>query len=305
MLRKSILALFFFGIGAVSGAKAQTSRLAIKAEHPKADTVWSGSYFPDLFGGLNLTTEDHDISLGIKWDRLVGIQDIEQSLAVELYRRSHRYRFQFLHPKWHGLCNGWAVATQRHPVPREKTLIAADGSAIHFSSFEIQGLLSYFYATQNDRNLREMWGSRCRRRDENAGKCRAIQAHEFHQALTEDFGRDWIADIRRNHKVSNHPILRYQAEVESERLLANGNRRFTYSNRVHYLDNYYFKEGTKVNGHPLQKTLIRNYRYLIEIDSTGKVVTSHWKTRDRPEFLWRMHKVSFEGRWSRLQELIP
>jgi hypothetical protein len=300
MLKVSPLSLLFLlGLTLASGeCPAQSGSLKL-AELPRhgelrrGEHAWSGSFFPDLIGGLERASQKSE-PLDQKWLRLTG--DAKTAAWLKLDLKLRRKGF-FFTPYWVGFCNGWSLAATRHPLPRDKTVKTASGEALQFSSYELQALATWYYAAIPTKKAMETLGDDCSQETLDFGECRPLEAHVFHTRLAEGLakGEAWIADIHIDPRIDNHPILAYDA-----RELSPGE----YETVVTYLDHYYFKKGRWKDGKPSRRTFQRTYRYRIVTDAEGRAISSEWLTRQRPNFIWRMKETGFEKGFEILGQLL-
>lgn len=290
MLQVTLKTLSFLVLGlALASGESRAQSAVLKGQ----ERAWSGSFFPDLIGGLERASDKSE-PLDRKWLRLTGDKEAAAWLEEDLALR----RKGFLLPAyWTGYCNGWSMAATRHPLPRDKTVKDAEGRPVHFSSYELQALATWYYAAIPSRDDFETIGRDTTQEDHKFGDNRPLEAHVFHTRLLEDLPRGvaWIADIHIDRRIDNHPIL----EMDARETLPG-----EYRTVVTYLDHYYFKKGKWEDGKPSRRLLKRVYRYRITRDAEGRAVSSEWLTKRRPHFMWRMKTAGFAEGFEVLDRLL-
>lgn len=138
--------------------------------------------------------------------------------------------------------------------------------------------------------------------------CRDVNAGAFHVIISNMIGllgKGFVADIDRFNDVWNQPIYGYSTRVVSDEPVSSFHQASGIARRVRVkLDMTYGEElkfytpQLAAEGHqnfvskkpvtktPHQKFLVRNYEYIVEINSAGNVVGGEWITSTRPDFMW-------------------
>jgi hypothetical protein len=148
----------------------------------------------------------------------------------------------------------------------------------------------------------------------NSPDCKDVNAGAFHAVITNMLGihgRGFVADIDRFNDVWNQPVTSYSStvigeEVVSEFESAQGVSRkmrvktkMTYGEELKFFTpelaatgarNFVSKE--PVTGTVHQEFRSKPYEYILELDSSGKIVGGEWISETRPDFLWMYERAT-------------
>lgn len=138
--------------------------------------------------------------------------------------------------------------------------------------------------------------------------CRDVNPGAFHVIITNMIGllgKGFVADIDRFNDVWNQPIYGYKAQILGEEnvdgsfVALNVAKRvrvkleMIYGEELKFYTPQLAAEGVKnfvskqpVTLTPHQKFLSKHYEYVVELDSSGKVVGGEWISQTRPDFMW-------------------
>lgn len=137
--------------------------------------------------------------------------------------------------------------------------------------------------------------------------CKDVNAGAFHVIISNMLGlhgKGFVADIDRFNDVWNQPIVGYTTTVVGEEPVgAHAARGVTKRLKVKLAMTYgeelkFYTPELAAQGHrnfvsklpvtltPHQKFLVRNYEYILELNSAGNVIGGEWVTSTRPDFMW-------------------
>ena len=216
---------------------------------------------------------------------------------------------------WEGMCHGWSPASMNHDEPTPKLMRNPDGIEIPFGSTDIKALISYYYAYHFKAPDTHQMGRRCFKGpflNRESDCINDLNAGAFHLVLANRLGFDGkglIADFQRFKEVWNHPITAYEAVITGRSSPGNNAAPGTVEEiqmktKITYLDDN-GNDWHPVIGTPKQAYKTVTYFYDLELDQEGNIIGGDWASKDRPDFLWLMHKPrKFEGILYRLFDLL-
>lgn len=142
----------------------------------------------------------------------------------------------------------------------------------------------------------------------NSEECRDVNAGAFHVIISNMIGllgKGFVADVDRFNDVWNQPITNYEAVIVGEEpggalWEAQGVSRrlrvqmkMTYGEELQFYTPELAAQGKKnfvsklpVTGTPHQEFKSKNYEYILELNSAGKIVGGEWISQTRPDFMW-------------------
>ena len=123
--------------------------------------AWSGTYWPNNRGGIA-----HRWTLGVDVPsfnyKLHSLSDLQNMSANDLKTLSPAEKYDIVnnrldyptvksewrrtspeHPKWYGLCHGWAPASILYKEPNPVNIKAPNGISVPFGSSDVKALLTY------------------------------------------------------------------------------------------------------------------------------------------------------------------
>ena len=215
---------------------------------------------------------------------------------------------------WHGICHGAAPSGLHHKEPTGKTMTNADGIKINFHSSDIKGLVAYYYAKISDLRSTQI-GRRC-----YAGRfsplrfrkgCKDVHPAALHIIMANRLGlttKGFIADIDRLKEVWNHVAVKYESKVLSTidaKTGVSGTRtRIKVQSKVAYtggVDPSVFA----VLGTENEKWDTRTYVYILDLDSSGKIIGGQWISKQKPDFIWIKDRETFDHTYyGKVKELL-
>lgn len=142
----------------------------------------------------------------------------------------------------------------------------------------------------------------------NSPDCADINAGAFHVVITNMIGihgKGFVADIDRFNDVWNQPITSYKSNIVGEEAVDSFHRtqgvarrvrvkmKMTYGEELKFYTPELAATGARnfvskkpVTGTPHQEFRSKDYEYIVEIDSAGKIIGGEWITETRPDFMW-------------------
>ena len=139
-------------------------------------------------------------------------------------------------------------------------------------------------------------------------ECRDTNAGAFHVIITNLIGllgKGFVADIDRFNDVWNQPITNYDTEIVREEPVDESHRSQGISRRLRVKTKMTYGEELKfwtpeleAQGHknfvsklPVTNTVHqeyrhKNYEYILEMNSAGKIIGGEWISQTRPDFMW-------------------
>lgn len=299
--------------------------LPLEGEAKEKDKFWSGDTWRLKFGSINFrwnsplkegrgilspfprelrTFKEEDykrLSPAEKYDLLQGRYDYPLKYEVEKF-------LPYAPEDWEGLCHGWAGASLNHKEPKPRSFINPDGLVIPFGSADIKALLTYYYAQVLIREDQQL-GQRCEMLgimeedlcDED------VSAADFHTVITNKLGLrgdSIIIDIDRYREVWNHPIQSFESQIMSSSKAGAG-RIIRLRTTLHFIDVAEKSSWEPTNGTFSQITSSQRVEYELTLDKEGNIIDSRWVSKDRPDFIWVVDKVTkFTGYMSDLNRLV-
>lgn len=303
--------------------------LPMKAQINRPHKYWSGDYWPLNKGLINYRWN----STSLKNMPAPDKQQVKTWSQEELKQLSPAEKFDLLNgrywyplrdevesysnynaKRWEGICHGWAPASMNHNEPFSKVLKNPDGILIPFGSSDIKALLSYFYAYPYQVPDTHQMGRRCEAGMINVSEdCRQdLNAGAFHIVMSNRIGIDntgLIADMDRYKEIWNQPIVGYESRIVKESgsvyHSANGTvRTVRLKTKISYI---YESKNTwePLMGPQAQEIRTQEFKYDLDIDINGQIIGGHWRSLERPDFLWIKEKPTrFTGNYLRLPELL-
>jgi hypothetical protein len=149
-------------------------------------------------------------------------------------------------------------------------------------------------------------------KDANRPECADVNAGAFHVVLSNMIGvysHGFVADVDRFNDVWNQPIVGYESSFFEEHPVTalefkNGIEKkirvvtiMSYGDELEFYTPELASEGVvgfvskdPVTGTSAQTTSTKRYEYLLEMNSSGKIVGGTWISDARPDMLWMMKK---------------
>ncbi len=151
------------------------------------------------------------------------------------------------------------------------------------------------------------------KKDADRPECRDVNAGAFHAVLANmigEYSQGFVADVDRFNDVWNQPITGYESVIHNDyypvtpqEYKSGIDRKVRVTTKMFYGDELEFRthelelEGIiafvskePVTGTPMQVTSERNYEYVLELDTFGKIVGGEWISDSRPDMLWMKKK---------------
>lgn len=142
----------------------------------------------------------------------------------------------------------------------------------------------------------------------NSEECRDVNAGGFHVIISNMIGllgKGFVADVDRFNDVWNQPITNYEASIVGEEAVSAVHQsqgiarrvrvkmKMTYGEELQFYTPELAAQGKKnfvsklpVTGTPHQEFRSKNYEYILEINSAGKIIGGEWISQTRPDFMW-------------------
>lgn len=143
---------------------------------------------------------------------------------------------------------------------------------------------------------------------QNTEECKDVNAGAFHVVTANMIGihsRGFVADIDRFNDVWNQPVTAYSSQIIGEEPVSSNHSsqgisrrlrmrmKFTYGEELKFYTPELEAEGKRnfvsklpVTGTPHQEFRSKDYEYILELDSRGRIIGGEWITETRPDFLW-------------------
>lgn len=282
--------------------------------------------------------EKLDVYLG-NADPSLGANRYYARLKAEIARTSPSASNPVI-DSWEGVCNGWAAASIHHPEPKAVKVpvnLNIDGQSqqilLPFSTSDIKALMSlYYFNTMSARgsSIYRTLGTRCEGYSSSyvttgsgryrtrqlvstmSAECEDTNAGAFHVVLTNQIGlkkESFIADIDPSKEVWNHPVTGYRMNVLGQRSPSAGAARDAVREMVVETTMFYrietaphrYPHGSEDWNFAHQG---RRYQYAVELDAADRIVGGSWISSDRPDFLWKMDRLSFSGDFDLLNRIV-
>lgn len=261
--------------------------------------------------GMSVSTDN--LSPAEKYDLLVG--DAAKTFTQTQWKNGEDNRGLTGVPTWRGICDGFAAAAQTWPRPlKPVTLNAVDGTPVTFFPEDIKALGSQLHA----KGIKTVTflGKRCRGvLGHLTGACNETNPGALHLALSNRVGvegKSFVVDASPGKEVWNYPVKSYEftfahpfsgAEskdwkavrvplVGNESKLIKGNSRaegtvyvVEVKARVELMDMR--MPGLDVyDSEALDKILVKEWSYDLEVDASGRVLGGEWLKKNGPDFIW-------------------
>lgn len=239
-----------------------------------------------------------------KYDLFIG--DYGYGLKNEVARRASPSRAD-----WEGICHGWAAAALNHEEPFPVVVTNSDGIRVPFGSSDLKALLSYYYAYVHRPSSTHQMGLRCsggRHCDDD------LNAGSFHIVLANLVGlegKSFIVDIENGKEVWNQVVFNFRSIVLRDDLRPSGSsargtvRVLRLKTHLRVVFNIPQDNWGPVIGSDQQVFKDLEYEYDLDLDQDGVIIGGDWRSKLRPDFLWRVAPArSFSGTLSRLGELL-
>ncbi len=217
---------------------------------------------------------------------------------------------------WFGICHAWSPASIIEPEPINPVTI----NGVTFKVNDIKALVELSYNSTNTKfvSLRCEAGSdpAVTEAFDNYGRptgadCRDTNPGTYHVIVTNYLGiqhASFVEDRTRNYEVWNQPMRSYQITLQQEvtaakaaQLVTGTTTATTYSwnpaaakfYQVRMTTRYIGESSSNTDGNLSSRidsyTHSDNYEYVLEVDSTGKIVGGEWvgaSKKAHPDFLW-------------------
>lgn len=303
---------------------------------------WMSDEFAYNIGDTNGVSMD-DLSPAEKFDLLVGDYTFGLTKSERFRTRvmktvssSEQYDPNFEIPEWEGLCHGWAPATLNFKEPNPVSITSKDGIKINFASSDIKALLTY-YQQSYEAGARKNYilGERCNQNfallDEKLkdgsisnkqyqsqllrSQCRDTNAGAFHLVLANQIAiRDegFLFDKTRDSEVWNQAVYSYHSGVKRvitdlnslkvETQLAPSTVKVVEIATIVFYTSEIEPHWQGEQDRSLSEESVY-YRYFLELDANDQIVGGSWISSERPDFLWKQSKPSFNGKFKALEEV--
>jgi hypothetical protein len=287
---------------------------------------WTGSAWPSYRGGLALrwlspaadAWQDYLYTLdelrSMSYDEIARLSPTEKyDIFSDDYSYSltlaERARVSPNDPHWYGVCHGLAAASLLYAEPHPIVTKNAAGITVPFSSADLKGLFTLVQATADPAiaNWRYI-GVRC---DSdlmippgglNTDACRDSNAGAFHVALTNEVGihkRGFVIDRTRGSIIWNRPVFGFTSQVAGEQGPTPGAapgtvRELLMETKVYTVKSSNAQWNVALNSNDVP-TGTEDYKYRLELDSSGRIVGGEWSSWERPDFAWKTLNTDIES----------
>ncbi len=148
--------------------------------------------------------------------------------------------------------------------------------------------------------------------DANRPECSDVNAGTFHLVLANMIGiysKGFVADVDRFNDVWNQPVSAFESQFHEEHAVTPAEYRNGIDKKIRVTTTMYYGDELEffteealaedilsfvsknpVTGTPAQLTSARQYEYLLELDSFGKIVGGEWISESRPDMMWMKEK---------------
>lgn len=142
----------------------------------------------------------------------------------------------------------------------------------------------------------------------NTPNCKDVNAGAFHVVVTNMIGllgKGFVADVDRFNDVWNQPVTSFNTQVVGEEPVDGVQRSQGVAKRLRIKTKFFYGEelmfyspeaaarGKKnfvsklpVTMTPHQEFRNKDYEYIVELNSSGRVIGGEWITETRPDFIW-------------------
>jgi len=296
-----------------------------------AQAPWSDSYWPDNRGGIayrwfaykkgNFWYKSPLLERARRMDE-VQLAELSPAEKYDLFMGNYDYptvkdawhRSHWRDEGWEGICHGWSAASVLYPEPAPVTLVNADGIVIPFGSSDVKALLSYYYAWYAGAKASHV-GLRC---DQDLSttdatpspSCDDSNAGAFHIVLANQLGlrkQAFVIDVERGPQVWNQPVFAYSSTVLREdeaaaTSVAGTAKRVLVSTTIRYAAEVE-PQWEPLNGTAGARVVDKTYSYWLELNASGEIIGGDWDAQERPDFIWLIEAVPFEGPFAGLSQI--
>lgn len=144
----------------------------------------------------------------------------------------------------------------------------------------------------------------------NSAECQDVNAGAFHVVVANMIGihsKSFVADIDRFNDVWNQPIAGYESNILGDVTVSESEKASGISRKIRIATKFIYGEELQlytpekaaqrpeifwwvskqpVTGTNIQQFRHKDYEYIVELDSSGRVIGGTWITETRPDFLW-------------------
>ncbi|HXH73527.1 MAG TPA: hypothetical protein VNJ08_01080 [Bacteriovoracaceae bacterium] len=286
--------------------------------------AWSGEYWAFKLGNINLRwNSPNPIGYNLPSPGRAAVMNMSEAQLATLapsekwsiFQGDYDYAFVAevgsytgkLKKLWAGICHGWAPASLNHEEPTPKVLISKDGVRVPFGSGDIKGILSYFYADQQESAAQV--GKKCSIGGFFGGGCGGdVNPAALHVIMANMLGikhEGFLMDRDAGKEVWNQPVSGFSSKQVS------GIRRTGNGFEVDMQTSLTYTDESKptwevVYGTENQKNAVMELAYTLELDKNMNIVDGKWNSGTSfPDFLWITPKLTeYKGDWTGLDQLL-
>jgi hypothetical protein len=252
-----------------------------------------------------------------KYDIYMGRYDFKLTNEVKSETGPHK-------KDWEGVCHGWTSAAQEFHEPVPMTVYNPDGVEVRFGSADIKALLSYYHAQltktfPKPKLMTARIGNRCNvnmTKPENPNYnpnakdpfCEDVNPGAFHVVISNQLGimnEGFGAEVDFDIEVWNQPVHKFESVVVDQRLVPQGKvtpgtvRQAIVETKMYYADD----GGYDLSGHDEEEAFYaewdatigtagfredhKEYKYVVDIDRSGRIIGGTWLSDIHPDFLWK------------------
>jgi hypothetical protein len=297
-----------------------------KADGKKYAGLWSGSYWPMVFGGityrwqleqnplqfasfqsiLGMTAAQRAVlSPAEKFDFYMGHRNMSLSHAERSFIAGAAQRNGGKLAQWFGYCDGTALAGIKEYEPLHPITVTANGVPLTFYPDDLKALASSFYvhAEKKPQGI----GRRCEvdfegrpvvdffKKVSNPA-CNDTNPGAFHIAITNriEQGRSFVLEIDRGSQIWNHAVYGYQFTAQK----LPGTLRLK-KRRINMLVEYV--DGTQPSTKLQFKTNVKKVDYTLHINrATDEIIGGRWNHEagkgGAVDFIWFSEEVRKDPR---------
>ncbi|MBF0297848.1 MAG: hypothetical protein HQK51_03965 [Oligoflexia bacterium] len=297
---------------------------------------WPDNYWPDYKRGLadrwlkinnrrprSKLTPNKRLVLKMRPNQIAQLSPAEK---YDIYTGNFNYpltrkelnRTRGQSPKWQGICEGWAVASLYFKEPGPVVVESIDGITIPFGASDIKALLSHLQAKSNNSRT-YMAGNRCNknfsvlRTTVRDSACLDVNAGAFHVITANMLGiyrKGFILDRVTDLEVWNHPVFSFSSKIlgfqsptsdaaDTTVKEAIVSTTITYTNEV---GPSFYPQNSENNARE-DFHIDKEYKYILELNSTDDIVGGKWISRDYPDFMWIQEAAKLTGTHAPLARL--